>query len=82
MEASNLIPDEQTGQFTKIPGNKRERAKLSKMFPGLQAAVARKLKVRAAAVNQVWHGRSASARVEKALLEEMNRRLSDIESAA
>lgn len=73
---SNLTTTAEAAKyFTTIPGNRREREKLMKRFPGIQAAVAKRLRVRNGAVSQVWHLRSASYRITVALLEELNKRI-------
>lgn len=69
------------GQIIRIPGNRRERKRLLRRFPGLINEVGRLLAVRdnrgvdSSFVSRVWNGKSTSARVSKALLEEMNRRV-------
>ncbi len=60
--------------LTQLPRGRPERKRLLKRFPGVLSAVARKLGCRPATVGNVYNRHAGSARIERALLAEFNRR--------
>lgn len=66
-----------TRNVSTLPGRRRERIRLCKKFPGIQAAVARTLDLKGgeSGVNHVINKRMVSARIEAEIIAEINRRL-------
>ena len=75
----NQLTNTQPEHVTTLPGRVRDRIRLVKRFPGLQATVARSLELKGgtSGVNHVVHKRAKSARIEQSIIEEMNRRIDE-----
>ena len=59
-----------------LPGRLRERIRLVKRFPNLQMDVAKRLRLKGlGGVNHVIRKRATSARIEAAIISEINRRI-------
>ncbi len=73
----------QTGKLTTLPGAKRDRIRLVKKFPGLQAEVAKRLGLKGySGVNHVIRKRITSKRIEQGIVAYINEQLSQQNPAA